>query len=130
MSEEIDRAVGELDQMEGILEKNRKSAATSTESEQTTSTLVVTTVSSKTGNDRNGERNELLSYATAVGEKINVIREGLKASTLDYTYIQMVMPKLESFERKLKAITNQLNIMDLSDDQQYSILPLVSLKRN
>ena len=130
MSEEIDRAVGELDQMEGILEKNRKSAATSTETEQTTSTPVVTTVSSKAGNDRNGERNELLSYATSVGEKINVIREGLKASTLDYTYIQMVMPKLESFERKLNAITNQLNIMDLSDDQQYSILPLVSLKRN
>ena len=128
MWEELEKDVPEIDQIEGVVQKNKKTSATSAESESKSSpTVVTTTASIIDSNDRVGERDKLLSYAASVGKRINALEEDLKRSTLNRSYLSMVEPTLKSIARKVTGITNQLETMDLTDDKQFSLLPLVSL---
>ena len=109
----------ELDKIEGVVRKHLKTPATS--SPEVTTVLVID------NNDRVGERDKLLSYTASFEKRINDVEENLKRSTVNRSYVSMVRPKLESFARKVTAITNQLETMDLTDDKQFSLLSLVSL---
>ena len=128
MWEEVEKDVLEIDQIEGTVQKSLKTSATSKESESKSSpTLVTTTASIIDSIDRVGQRDKLLSYAVSIEKKISVLEEDLKKSTLNRSYISMVQPKLKSYARKMTSLVNQLKAMDMSDDSQFSILPLVSM---
>ena len=120
MWEQLQNDVHEVDKIEGVVRKNLKSPATSSPPKVTTELII-------DNNDRVGEMDKLLSYAASVEKRIDALGEDLKRSTLNRSYISMVQPKLESFSRKVTAITNQLETMDLTNDKQFSLIPLVSI---
>ena len=126
MWRELEKAESLLNEVEVNIQKSHKVA--STESESITSSIVETTsVSTGESNDRLQERDKLLSFTSAIGERISEVEEALKTANLDISYSERVRQELEVYARQVEGILNQLKTMDLSNDHQYSILQLVRL---
>ena len=127
MWKELEKDVAELNVIEVKVQESQISPVTFAGSESLSASAVeTTTVSFSEGIDRIGDKDKLMAFVARMGKRIEDVEEGLKTASLDDSYTGMVRQKLEGFSRKVAGILNQLETLDLSDDQQYALLPLVS----
>ena len=128
MWEELEKDVAEVNVIEVKVQESQISPVTSAGSESLSASAVkTTTVSFSEGIDRIGDKDKLMSFVARMDKRIEDVEEGLKTASLDGSYSGRVRQKLEGFARKLMAMLNKLESLDVSDDQQYSLLPLVSV---
>ena len=128
MWRELQRAESLLNEVEVNIQKAHKIPVASTKSESLSASIVeTTTISFSEGIDRIGDKDKLMSFVARMDKRIEDVEEGLKTASLDGSYSGRVRQKLEGFARKLTAILNKLGTLNLGDDQQYALLPLVSV---